>query len=310
MSLKFKRLISIFVLTALIFTPFLNLANVQAAGIIPLKELGEIETLLYGSVSEEPIIKRVEQVEETVYNSAQSGSIIQRTEKIINDLLVSSENSPSLLFLFNTIEWSIRGELTGGNLITRLNSLEEMVSGETNRAPIKKRIESLYNLTIRGQEMPVKKVKSRENQLIRVELLEKINSNTARRGEKVSYQVVEDIKIEGTLIIPKGSRGQLMITQIEEAGKMGKDGDIKIGFPSLETIAGSELAVAIKEEAQQENESQKFAIGASVLGTAILGLPGVVAGYFVEGKDEEIPAGSEMYIQVTESKELFGVVIK
>jgi hypothetical protein len=78
----------------------------------------------------------------------------------------------------------------------------------------------------------------------------------------------------------------------------------------LETIDGTDLAVAIQQEAQEKNESQKLAIGASVLGTAILGLPGVVAGYFVEGKEEEIPAGSEMYIQVTEVKELYGIVVK
>jgi len=310
LSLKIRKIISIFVLTVLVFSPFLKFNQAQAAGIIPLAELGAIEKILYGSVSDKPILTRVDEVEETVYNAKQSGSIVERTEKLIDDFLISSESSPSLVFLYNTIEWSIRGELVGGNLIQRLDGLEEMVSGEVNQGPIKERIQQLYNLTIKGQEMPVQKVESRNNQLIRVQLLDKINSNTARRGEKVAYKVIEDIKVKNTLIIPKGTRGELEITEIEEAGKMGKDGDIKIGFPQLETIDGSDLAVAIRKEAQQENESQKFAIGASVLGTAILGLPGVVAGYFVEGKDEEIPAGSEMYIQVTESKELYGVVVK
>jgi len=310
LSLKIRKTVSILLLTLLVFTPFLQLNRTQAAGIIPLSELREIEKILYGSVSDKSIIERVDEVEKTVYNSVQSGSIVERTEKLIDDLLITSENSTSLLFLFNTIEWSIRGELAGGNLIERLDGLEVMVSGENNEGPLKDRIEELYNLTIKGREMPVQKVETRNNQLIRVELLEKINSNTASRGEKVSYQVLEDIKVKDTLIIPKGSRGELEITQIEEAGKMGKDGDIKIGFPSLKTIDGTDLAVAIQAEAQEENESQKLAIGASVLGTALLGLPGVVAGYFVEGKDEEIPAGSEMYIQVTENKELFGVLIK
>ena len=310
MSLKIKKTVSILLLTLLVFTPFLQLNRTQAAGIIPLSELGEMEKLLYGSISDKSIIERVNDVEKTVYNSVQSGSIVERTEKLIKDLLITTENSTSLLFLFNTIEWSIKGKLAGGTLIERLDGLEEMVSGENNDGPLKARIEELYNITIKGREMPVEKVESRNNQLIRVELLEKINSNTASRGEKVSYRVLADIKVKDTLIIPKGSRGELEVTQIEEAGKMGKDGDIKIGFPSLETIDGTDLAVAIQEEAQEENESQKLAIGASVLGTALLGLPGVVAGYFVEGKDEEIPAGSDMYIQVTENKELFGVVIK
>lgn len=310
MALKIKKIISIFVLTLLVFTPFLQLSQTKAAGIIPLKELGEIERLLYGSVSEKSILERVDNVEKTIYSSTQSGSIVERTENLIDDLLVTSKDSPSLSFLFNTIEWSIRGQLKTGNLLERLDGLEKMVSGEVNEGPLKERIQELYNLTIKGREMPVKKVETRNDQLIRVELLEKINSNTAKRGEKVSYRVTEDIKVKDTLIIPKGSRGELEITQIEEAGKMGKDGDIKIGFPRLKTIAGSELAVAIQKEAKKENESQKLAIGASVLGTALLGLPGVVAGYFVEGEDEEIPAGSEMYIQVTENKELYGIVVK
>lgn len=310
MSLKSRKLTSVFILTILIFTPLLSLSQVEAAGIIPLEELREIEILLYGSIPDKPILARVADVEKTVYNSVQSGSIVERTENLIDDILVTTEKETSLLFLFNTVEWSITGELAGGTLIERLNSLEKMLVGETNTGSIKNRIEELYNISIKGREMPINKVESINNQLIRVELLEKINSNTARRGEKVRYRVLEDIKVKNTLIIPKGSRGELEITEIEEAGKMGKDGDIKIGFPSLETIDGTNLSVAIREKAQQENESQKFAIGASVLGTAILGLPGVVAGYFVEGKDEEIPAGSEMYIQVTEKKELYGVVAK
>lgn len=310
MSLKIKKITSIFILTILFFTPLLNLNRAEAAGIIPLQELGEIEVLLYGSVSDKAILTRVDDVEKTVYNSVQSGSVVQRTENLIDDLLLTTKKSTSLLFLFNTVEWSITGELAGGTLIERLNSLENMLVGETNTGSIKSRIEKLYNLSIKGREMPVDKVESRNNQLIRVELLEKINSNTARRGEKVSYRVLEDIKVKNTLIIPKGSRGKLEITEIEEAGKMGKDGDIKIGFPSLKTIDGTNISVAIREEAQKKNESQKLAIGASVLGTAILGLPGVVAGFFVEGKDEEIPAGSEMYIQITENKELYGVVTK
>jgi hypothetical protein len=310
LSLKIRKIISIFILAVLVFTPFLKFSSVQAAGIIPLAELGEIEKILYGSVSEKPILTRVDDVEKTVYKTNQSGSILERTDKLIDDILVTTEKSPSLLFLYNTIEWSIKGELAGGNLIQRLDGLEKMVKGEVNKGPIKARIEELYKLTIKGQEMPIKKVETRNKQLIRVELLDKINSNTARRGEKVSYKVLEDIKVKNTLIIPKGTRGQLEITEIEEAGRMGKDGDIKIGFPQLETIDGTDLAVAIQQEAQEKNESQKLAIGASVLGTAILGLPGVVAGYFVEGKEEEIPAGSEMYIQVTEVKELYGIVVK
>jgi len=309
LSKVIKNITVLMLLFILIFTPFLKTAELEAAGIIPLSELADIEILLYGSLPEGSILDRVTKVEETVYNKKQSGSIVERTEKIISDVLRSSENKPSLLFLFNTVEWSITGELGGGNLVERLDQLEMRVVGEQSEGPIKDRIEALYKVSIRGADMPITQVNSERNQLIRIELLEKITSNSAKRGEKISYKVTEDIKVDNTLIIPKGSRGELEVTEIKEAGKMGQDGDIKIGFPKLQTIDGTPLKVAIREEAQQENESQKFAIGASILGTALLGLPGVIAGYFVEGKDEEIPAGSNLYIQVTESRELLGVEV-
>ena len=310
MQINTKKITALFVAFLVIITPLMPLSQLQAAGIIPLGGLSESERLLYGSVPDKPILERVAAVEQTLYQTKQSGSIVERTEKIIADLFKTTEKSPSLLFLFNTVEWAVSGEIGSANLLERISNLEKTVSGEVNDAPIKKRIKELHQLTISGREMPVQLVKSKSDQLIRIELREEINSKTARRGNKVSYQVIEDIKIEDTLIIPAGTTGELEVTEIKEAGKMGQDGDVKIGFPKLTAIDGTALEVAIEEEAQQENESQKLAIGASVLGTALLGLPGVVVGYFVEGEDETIAAGSELYIQLTEEKEIRGIVLE
>ncbi len=310
MSSRYKNIVTAVLLITLLFTPFLRYTELNAAGIIPLNELREVEELLYGITADAPIIERVKKVENTVYNQEQSGSIVERTEKITSDVLRSSKDNPSLLFLLNTVEWSITGELGVGNLIERINNLEQKVIGDNSEGSLKERIEKLYTISIKGAEMPINKVKSEKNQLIRVELLESITSETASRGEKIPYRVLEDIKVENTLIIPKGSKGELEVTEIEEAGKMGRDGDLKIGFPKLQTIDGTPIRVAIREEAQEENESQKLAIGASILGTALLGLPGVVAGFFVEGKEKEIPAGSNLFIQITESKELNGILIE
>lgn len=310
MPLNIKKITALIIAFSVIITPLIPLSQLQAAGIIPLDGLAEAEGLLYGSVPDKPILDRVAAVEQSLYQSKQSGSIVERTEKIIADLFETTEKSPSLVFLFNTVEWAVSGEIGSLNLLQRISNLEKMVSGEVNEGPLKERIKEIHQLTISGREMPVKLVESRTDQLIRIELQEEINSKTASRGKKVAYQVIEDIKIDDTLIIPAGTTGELEVTEIKEAGKMGQDGDIKIGFPSLTTIDGTALAVAIEEEAQEENESQKLAIGASVLGTALLGLPGVVVGYFVEGEDETIPAGSELYIQVTEEKKVRGLVLE
>ncbi|PTW03530.1 hypothetical protein C8C76_101171 [Halanaerobium saccharolyticum] len=310
MSLYIKKITVLLIVFSVIITPLMPYSQLQAAGIIPLDGLAEAEKLLYGSVPDKPILERVSDVEQSLYQKRQPGSIVERTEKIIADLFETTEKSPSLLFLFNTVEWAVSGEIGRASLLERISNLEKMVSGEVNEGALQERIKELHQLTISGKEMPVQLVKSSDDQLIRIELLEEINSKTASRGEKVAYQVKEDLKIEDVLIIPAGTTGELEVTEIKEAGKMGQDGDIKIGFPKLTAIDGSSLEVAIEAEAREENESQKLAIGASVLGTALLGLPGVVVGYFVEGEDERIPAGSELYIQLIEEKEIRGIVLE
>jgi len=293
-----------------IAVPFINSNQVQAAGLIPLDGLAEAEELLYGAaVENKSILERVAALEKSIYQSKQSGSIVQRSERLINDLFKTTDKSPSLLFMYNTVEWAVSGQLKGGNLLDRIASLEKAVSGEINEGSLAARIKEIHQLTISGKNIPVKAVQSQQNKLIRIELMEAINSNTTNKGQKVPYRVVEDIEFSDILVIPAGTRGELQVTEIEEAGKMGQDGSIKIGFPKLTTIDGTPLEVAIEQEAQKENESQKLAIGASVLGTALLGLPGVVVGYFVEGEEEKIPAGSELYIQVTEEKEIKGLAV-
>ena len=61
------------------------------------------------------------------------------------------------------------------------------------------------------------------------------------------------------------------------------------------------------EKAKLENKSLATAAGASVAGMIILGPIGVVGGAFVHGKDVNIPAGAETYIQIKEQVELYGI---
>ncbi|RCW48229.1 MULTISPECIES: hypothetical protein [unclassified Halanaerobium] len=284
-------------------------SSTAATGIIPLEQIGEVEKLLYGSPQNIPMVKRIADIEQTVYSEKQSGSIVERAEKIINDVMISSEGEPSLLFLLNTVGWSLNGRVGRGTIVERLENLEMMITGTKGEGPLWDRIKNLYKVSISGKEIPVKKVTIPDDQLIRIKLLESIDSGQSYTGQLIPYEVVNDITIEDSLVIPSGMKGYLKVSDIKSAGKMGKDGDIKISFKKLMQLDGNYLSVELNEEAQEENKSQKLAIGASLLGTALFGLPGVVAGYFVEGEEEKIPAGSEFYIQSNGSQEAFGLLV-
>ena len=55
---------------------------------------------------------------------------------------------------------------------------------------------------------------------------------------------------------------------------------------------------------------QAAAVGASAIGALALGPIGLVGGFFVKGKDVDIPAGTELYIQSSEAVTTKGMEMK
>lgn len=55
---------------------------------------------------------------------------------------------------------------------------------------------------------------------------------------------------------------------------------------------------------------QAAAVGASAIGALALGPIGLVGGFFVKGKDVDIPAGTELYIQTSEAVTTKGMEMK
>ncbi len=281
---------------------------VGAAGIIPMARIGEVEKLVMGAAQDKPIMQRISNLEELIYNEELKGSIVERANKIINDLLITKDK-PSLLFVLNSIDWSLTGTISQGTMVNRLDELELSIIGKKQTGALYSRIKKLYQMSLSGEDLPAETVTIKDDTLIRIRLKEEISSDHSRLGELIDYEIVNDLTINSHLVLPAGTEGKMRISKIQEAGKMGEDAQVELKFLPLMTIDGSELKVELNEEAQEENLSKKLAIGASLLGTVVLGIPGIVAGYFVEGKEKETPAGSELYIQTAEEKQVVGLQI-
>ena len=67
------------------------------------------------------------------------------------------------------------------------------------------------------------------------------------------------------------------------------------------------MTTFIGEEAKKEMQHLAMAAGASLAGIAVLGPLGVVAGAFVHGKNVDLPAGTELYIQTKTDTTVYGV---
>ncbi len=280
------------------------------AQVVPLNRLVRVEQVIFGQQFDgDPLLKRIERLEDILYGKTQEGSLMVRAQNVINYVLPSYDN-PSLIFKINTLEWSLLGTINQGPVLNRIGNLEQVVFGQSKHEPLQDKVDKLMQLSLPGGQVPVQRITLPADTLVRIKLLESLSSDQSRVGEEVDFKVVNDINYEASLVIPEGTTGTLKVQNIERAGKLGKDGSLTLSFSDITGIDGTFIPVTIDEESRSENRSRKLAIGASVLGTVLLGPLGIVAGFFVEGDDEELPAGSELYIQTKNSVELHGLVLQ
>jgi hypothetical protein len=280
----------------------------HAAKIIPIEEISEVEGLLYGKAKKSSLMKRIVDIEKTLYGKKKEGTLIERSSRIVNYVL-KSERSPSLILVINSLEWSLTNQIGQGNIKKRLNSMENIIFGQSATTPVLERINRLVKMGLPGGKVPAEMVKLPADTLIRVKLLNKISSTSSQIGEKVNFEVVEDVKVDSKLIIPEGIQGSMRIAKVSEAGQMGQDGEVKLEFSPLKSIDGTKLSLSIREKAKGENRSQQLALGASILGTVILGRVGLITGYFVQGNEENLPAGTEMYVQTKVRQNVYGLTL-
>ncbi|MFO7814986.1 MAG: hypothetical protein R6V14_04530, partial [Halanaerobiales bacterium] len=191
-------------------------------------------------------------------------------------------------------------------VIDKVDQLENMVFGETRDGSLEERISYLVKVTFPEKKVPYEKIDIPQDKLIKIKTNDKISSRSSKSGDKVGFEVAENVYIDSKLVIPAGSTGELEVSQVEKPGNLGKEGNLNLNFSKLISLDGSELQVDLNEEAQMMNRSQQLALGASILGAAVLGPVGLIAGYFVKGQEEELPKGSEIYVQTVKNMSVYG----
>ena len=300
-----KRSLIIFLIILSLFNFTVITATAQ---VVPFTKLWAVEVLLYGQPSEKSLIERVEKLEETLYQTEQKGSLIERTNKIYNYVL-GNNGKPSLLFNLNGLEWSLTTDITQDTIVNKVKRLERKVFGQVKDGPLMDRINYLLEITFPEKNVPFKKVNIPNDKLIKIKIFDKVSSISSKTGDKIRFEVAQDVYIDSKLVIPSGSTGIMEISQVEKSGNLGKEGEINLEFSKVMSLDGSEINVDLQKEAKLMNDSQQLALGASILGAAVLGPVGLVAGYFVKGKEEVLPKGSEIYVQTVHNKSVYGLDI-
>ena len=266
-----------------------------------------VEKFFNGAEQTGALVERITKLEKELWGKEGTGSLVGRTDKLYTYCLITTDNAPSFAIKMNAAEWSLTHVLTTQSVKGRIENLEHVLMGSLSTGPFDERLDQLLKLAYANGKPAVKLVTVNKDNLLKVKLLSTLNTRTSRSGDVVAFQVNDDCYVDGSLIIAKGANGTGKIKKVEEAKNFGRDAQMEISFDTVEGIDGSIINTVLGEKAKLENKSLATAAGASVAGMVLLGPIGIVGGAFVHGKDVNIPAGTETYIQTKEETNIYGI---
>lgn len=148
---------------------------------------------------------------------------------------------------------------------------------------------------------------SQENRLedgtpIKLRLQRTISSANALIDERVDFDVLEEVKVNGTLVIPKGSIALGTVTAAQPKRRMARGGKLDINIDSVRLANGEKAALRAVKNLSGGGHAGAMT-GAMVI-TSLVVWPAAPFFLFMHGKDVTVPKGTEITAYVNGSVDL------
>jgi hypothetical protein len=119
-----------------------------------------------------------------------------------------------------------------------------------------------------------------------------ISSADAHTGDTLDFEVLEDVLVQGTLVIPKGSIAWGTVTDAQPKRRMARGGKLDTNIDSVRLADGEKVPLrAVKDV---KGGGHTGAMTGAMVGTAIVFFPAAPLFLFMHGKDISIPKGTEI----------------
>ena len=324
--MSFKKVISTGLCISLLFTS----ATPVMAGSLNNTNTVQPASYNYGTLDSTNLQSKLMLVEQSVYGQEQTGALLERISRLETDFYGKTSNPqtaisdrintlyatmfdnsvrPSAITQMNGIEWFLSRQVSIKSITDRLTTLEAQIYGKPITGTLQKRMNDLAMLAYGNSDVkaPLVSTTVPVDTLIKIKLVTPLNTDVSKVGDKVKFQAAEDVIYNGKLIIAAGAPGEGVVTKVKSARNFGRNGEIDVNFQQIQAFDGTMLETTLGEKAKKEIENLAMAAGASLAGIALLGPVGIVGGIFVNGKDIDLPAGTESYIQTKVDTNIYAI---
>jgi hypothetical protein len=127
---------------------------------------------------------------------------------------------------------------------------------------------------------------------IRMKLMRTVSSADAQEGDKVDFQTLDDVSLNGVTVIPKGATAIATVTIAESKKRMGRGGKLSMNIDYVQLPGGEK--VALRGVQNLKGGGHTGAMTGGMVATAIVFWPAAPFFLFMHGKDVTIPEGHEV----------------
>jgi hypothetical protein len=129
-----------------------------------------------------------------------------------------------------------------------------------------------------------------------------LSSGKESTGNRVDFEVSEDIKLKDVLVIPKGSLAMGTITEAQERRRLGRAGKLNVRIEQVRLADGSRAKLRAVQESK--GKGRQGLMTAAIIGAGILFFPAAPVFLFMRGKDVVIAKGTPVVSYVDGDTEL------
>ena len=131
---------------------------------------------------------------------------------------------------------------------------------------------------------------------IRLRLMRNLSSANAIEGANIDLETLDDIAVNGKIVIPRNSMALATVTSAEAKKRMGRAGKLSVNIDYVRLPTGEKLSLR-----GIENPRAGGHVGAmtgAIVATSIVFWPAAPFFLFMHGTDAKIPAGHEVHVYV------------
>jgi hypothetical protein len=127
---------------------------------------------------------------------------------------------------------------------------------------------------------------------IKLRISQTVSSADARVGQIVDFEVLEEVKVGDTLIVPKAGIAWATVTEAQSKRRMGRGGKLDMNIDSVRLADGEKIALRAVKDAK--GGGHVGAMTGAIVATSIVFFPAAPLFLFMHGKDITIPKGTEI----------------